>query len=344
MIELQRDALTFSFPDVHPEARLSIDFQRTLRIPDDGDDYPLPPGLGRFPTRLVDDFSKEVPRTWLQHGGVMLPMYQSEALWLNFECGWVEMRRAQYPFAVKIAAGKINAVTGEDWSDRLQRRSQDYLVAPEQPWLDGFCVEKGFIRQFVAMPLGSGYSAEEQLTGEAEFGGLQVIVYPMKREVFERRFPKRQERIGDASALYRHVEMAPTCGIADMGLAPGGRMHQEIYEDPFSFDDWDRGHTSRCFVHLANSLVWRAITGSDPPSVPPTAKEYKKAGLPWFDYYDDKAVALGGSKKLDGLDSVAVLGEKKGDVPLPENESVTPEHILNLRSGLKPGQVREGGF
>jgi hypothetical protein len=43
-------------------------------------------------------------------------------------------------------------------------------VAPKHPWLDGYCVEKGVIRQFVAIPLGEGYSLEEQLTGEAEFG------------------------------------------------------------------------------------------------------------------------------------------------------------------------------
>jgi hypothetical protein len=39
------------------------------------------------------------------------------------------------------------------------------------------------------MPLGSGYSAEEQITGEAEHGGIQIVVYPMKQEVFEKRFP-----------------------------------------------------------------------------------------------------------------------------------------------------------
>jgi len=27
----------------------AVSFQRTLRIPDDGGVYPLPPGLGRFP-------------------------------------------------------------------------------------------------------------------------------------------------------------------------------------------------------------------------------------------------------------------------------------------------------
>ena len=55
MIELKKDKLVFSFPEVHPSAKVSISFQRTLRIPDDGDDYPLPPSLGEFPMAHVDD-------------------------------------------------------------------------------------------------------------------------------------------------------------------------------------------------------------------------------------------------------------------------------------------------
>ena len=77
--------------------------------------------------------------------------------------------------ALRVAAGKIDAVTGKEWSPGLHKRPQDYLLIPEQPWLDGYCVEEGVIRQFVAMPLGAGYTAEEQLTGEAEHGGLQRV-------------------------------------------------------------------------------------------------------------------------------------------------------------------------
>lgn len=58
------------------------------------------------------------------------------------------------------------------------------MSIPDQPRLDGFCVEKGVIRQFVAMPLGSGYSAEEQLTGKAEHGGIQLLVHPLKKEAY----------------------------------------------------------------------------------------------------------------------------------------------------------------
>ena len=119
MVELIGDTLVFSFPDVHPRARLTVTFQRTLRIPDNGKTYPLPPGLGAFPLKHVDDFAREVPPDWAAHGGVMLPMYQSEALWLRFKSDWIAGNGTEYPFAVKIAAGKINAVTGQPWSNGL---------------------------------------------------------------------------------------------------------------------------------------------------------------------------------------------------------------------------------
>ena len=188
---------------------------------------------------------------------------------------------------------------------------------------------------------GAGYTAEEQIKGAAEHGGLQIQVYPMKREVFERRFPKVER---DIAGLRDDRLMEPmTCAAPDMGLAPGGKMEQEIYEDPFDINDWDLEHTSRCFVHIANSLVWRVITGQNPPTPPPTSKEYNDAGLPWFDYYSD-GKALKGSKKLKGMKSVAEMGKQKGDVPLPENETVTPETVVHLRAKLAKGQVREGVF
>ena len=338
MIELKSDALVVSFPEVHPEARLRVAFQRTLRIPDDRRDYPLPPGLGRFPVRHVDDFAARVPGAWMEHGGVMLPMYQSEAMWIAFTGEHVR-DQGTYPFAVKIAAGKIDAVTGEAWNAGVHR-PQDYAVVPEQPWLDGFCVEKGIIRQFVAMPLGSGYSAEEQISGKAEHGGLQVVAYPMKREVFERRFPK-QNVMRNLELLQEESLGCSAPAACSMGLAPGGRMRQEIAEDPFELSDWDMGHSSRCFVHICNSMVWRAITGSLPPAPPPTAKEYTRAGLPWFEYYRE-GPAVGGSAILQKLKSVLEMGKSKGEVALPENESVVVKQVKAIKA--RPGQVREGSF
>lgn len=109
-------------------------------------------------------------------------------------------------------------------------------------------------------------------------------------------------------------------------------MRQEIYEDEYGFDDWDTSNPSRCFVHILNSTQWEASTGEPVPGEPPSAQQYSIAGLPWFDYYDDKLQVLKGSKKLAGLDSVAAKGVKLGEKPLPENDPVQPAKVLPLAS------------
>jgi len=180
MVELIGDTLRVSFPEIHPKARCEIIFQRTLRIPDDGKAHLLPASLGSFP--LFDVANYPVSDEWKRHGGVFLPMHQSEAMWLRFSM------LGDYPFAVKVAAGKINAVTGSAWDEAILATPQDYMVIPQQPWLDGFCVEKGVVRQFVAAPLGEGHTVEEQMTGNAEWGGLQLTFYPMKAAEYRARF------------------------------------------------------------------------------------------------------------------------------------------------------------
>ncbi len=332
MIELNRDQLIFSFPEVHPDAKLTITFQQTLRVPDDGFKYPLPVGLGRFPIRHVDDFAQRVPEKWMEHGGVMLPMYQSEAMWLNFSPNYVGSR-GQYPFAIRVLTGKIDAITGEPYSAGLSKNPQNYVMAPGQPWLDGFCVGKGVVRQFVAMPLGEGYTAEEQITGSDEHGGLQLVVYPMKKEAFEKYCPENNYRM-------KHRMSCSTAIDFEMGVAPGGQIAQQIYADRFDPEDWDEA-SSRCFVHIVNSKVWRQVTLTPPPMKPPTAKQYTKAGLPWFSYYDDQLTELDSTEPLERLLSVNTLKRLWTGKQLDGNKSCDPKVVIPLRKGLRKNQVRE---
>src|SRR5687768_3054288 len=128
----------------------------------------------------------------------------------------------------------------------------------------------------------------------------------MKREVFERRFPIRpRATLGGFPAPFAKMKRA--CNAVDMGLAPGGRMKQEIYADPYELDDWDLSQSSRCFVHITNTLAWQAITGQGAPHRPPSAAEYSRHGFPWFDYYDESP-AVQGSGILGKLKSVLSLG------------------------------------
>ena len=120
-------------------------------------------------------------------------------------------------------------------------------------------------------------------------------------------------------------------------------MKQEIYADPYGLDAWDQRHVSRCFVTIAIAQQWQAITGEKIPTEMPTASQYTRAGLPWFDYYGGDAEALKGSEALSSMKSVTAMAEAKGAAALEGNESVFPSVIRTIGSN---GQnvVREAKF
>jgi hypothetical protein len=405
MLELKNESLVFRFPEVHKDAVLTVTLVRTLRIPDDGKKYPLPPGLGRFPGRHVDDYAGRVPEKWSKHGGVIVPMYQSEALWLQFSCGHSSEHGRPWPFAIRVATGKTSAVTGKQWKKEM--RESDYLVAPEQKWLDGYVVAEGVVRQFVAAPLGQGFTAEEQITGKAEFGGLQIEARPMTLEAFERRWPKRppipvrsvpmpqsklsrrsrgvsdpriggtvytscsiptssgfnldtlsettyatnysadsinclslEESMRKRPEMYGKTSATLAASVSELGLAPGGTMEQQVFSDPYGIGDWSKDHKGRCFVHLLNSMSWRAVTGENPPTVPFTAADYSSKNYPWYEHYRDDLKAEGGTSKTASLKGVVQLEKEKGVKILPENETATVASVLKV--GPAPRAVRDG--
>ena len=338
MLTLRNDQLRFTFPDIHPLAGCHLTFHRTLRVPDDGHVYPLPPGLGKFALRLVDDYAERLPETWRRHGGVFMPLYQSEALWLGFDAPLIpETLGLCFPCAIKVAAGKINAISGQPWHHGLAADPQDYVVTPDQEWLDGFNVGQGRIRQFVAMPLGAGYTVEEQLTGMADHGGLQLAVYPLKADRFQYLLEEsRRER--ERVMRSRRQESRIQYGI-DFGLSNGGLLRQVIEKDPYGLDAWDQERVVRCFVHLLNSEQYLAVTGEPYPRRPFSARDYAQHGLPWFHAYSD-GEALDGVTPLTDLPGLAALTQAKTGLPLADNGPLGP---LNVRT-LGETPVRQEPF
>ena len=300
----------------------SLTFQRTLRIPDDGRTYPLPPGLGRFPVRRVADYAARVPESWREHGGVFIPMYQREAMWLHFDAPYWR------PCAVQIGVGKINAISGKALEPRLSQRRQDYVVCPDQPWLDGIKAGEGFIRQFVAMPLGMGYTVEGQLTGDEEFGGLQITVFDPKPGRFPDEPPK--ERV-----IAHDMVMCCAAPGTAMGLAAGGRMRQSIYPDRHGIDTWDESNTGRVYVHIVNSLAYREITGERAPESPISARTYTQYGYPWFTLYDEERGDIALSEELAGVKSVKQMDESKGFAPQQDDDPVPVPQGQVIEIGTK---------
>jgi hypothetical protein len=303
--------------------RFSVSFERTLRIPQDDRLYPLPPGLGRFPVHRVEDCPDRVPATWHEQGGVFIPMYQREALWLGF--GGAPWK----PNAVKIAVGGINAISGEAWNEALHEAPQDYVVCPDQPWLDGINAGAGFIRQFVAMPLGLGYTVEAQVSGVEEVGGIQILVYEPKPGIFPDAPPPRRAsegRTGTAPA------MTPT---GEMGLGAGGKIKQKVYPDPYGIDTWDPENYGRAFVYIVNSEQYRRVTGLEPPPTPVSVQTYIEHGLPWFDLYDEALGDVPAPKKLEKVETVreSETGEGGTTKEIEVSVDVPESRIKKLRQG-----------
>lgn len=287
---------------------VTVSFQRTLRIPETGV-HPLPPGLGRFPLRRVGDYPDTAPAEWLARGGVMLPVYQREAMWLSFDAG--------EPAALQIGTGKVCAVSGEAWQDRLVGKPQNYVALPDQPWLDGINAGDGFIRQFVAVPLGSGATVEGQLTGEEKHGGVQLRAVGLTAAALR----TWRERPVNPDVCYDLCVGAP-----DMGLGAGGRMRQEVYADSRPMTDYDEDRSWRVFVHLCSAAQWTAITGEVPPPTPVNRDVYVQAGLPWFDYYDADREDLPASEQLATVKPTNTFyGE---DAPFPP---VKPGTVVTLK-------------
>ena len=341
------------FDEIIVGRHAKISFNRTLRIPEDGKTYPLPAGMGRLPIHRVEDYADKVPESWLKEGGYFIPLYQSEALFLEFE------GLAWHPAIAKVCVGRINAISGESYSENLSNHKQDYVVIPDQRWLDGINSGNGLVRQFVAMPLGKGYTIEAQMSDEEVHGGFQLLVLDAVDGRFSDRDPAIDiliEKIKEARSqglfndhflnqkekdLYllhfgRAVEtrpkppqgeirfsVAPSSDFrgtdfrfeepSSMGIAAGGRIKQMIIEDPHGIDSWDSSRKRVLTIHLVNSLSYKKITGKAPPLLPVTKNEYESGGIPWFTFYDEKIPKVAGSSLFKRILGVSEIAIRRGE-------------------------------
>lgn len=299
--------------------RFALNFQRTLRLPDDGRVYPLPPGLGPFPIYRVNDYLDNVPPVMREKGGVFIPMYQREAMWLAFEAA------SWKPNVAQIASGVINVLTGKTFAAGLHADPQDYIICPDQPWLDGFNAGEGIIRQFVAMPLGSGYSVEAQLSDRAEVGGLTVRVYEPRPGIFPDQPPVEPECERGAAGTY-----LPSPAATLMGMAAGGKMEQKIYPDKYGFATWDQENYGEVFIHLVNSFEFESITGEPPPPTPVDAAVYNDFRLPWFSLYDEMEKYIPAAGELKHIKSIQELDEARGKEGADASLKIDPQQVKKL--------------
>jgi hypothetical protein len=242
-------------------------------------------------------------------------MRRAEALWLGFEAPWWK------PHALKIGIGGIDAVSGDTFEPAtLAAEPQDYVVVPDQPWLDGINAGDGFIRQFVAVPLGEGLMVEAQLTGVEEQGGLTLSLFSPRPGRFPDEPPERE----------MHGPPDVVACAAPMGLGAGGRMRQEIYADEYGIETWEAEPTSTVHIDLVDALAFEALTGLAAPAPVVDADTYTQFGLPWFDLLEPTREDIQAAERLASVRSIADLEERREQrLPIPDVQVV---RLLRLRT------------
>lgn len=349
--------LIFSFPE-SGNAKASISLQKTIRVPDDGKDHPLPPSLGSF-------------NYFLHDGKKVLPVGDDEALWFNFSNSNKDL-----PVAIKILTGGINAITGEkeDNANRcilkknnpVTKSGQNYLVVPGQPWLDGFKgKDENVVRQFVAVKLGQNRSVEEKLEG-TQFGGIQIIVIPPSQKMVEKameaarireeqrrrdlkkwleRRPGKTEKDYNnrchpryfheksmmAQSMFSNCESVALSADMNMGVGAGGKITQEIMESEYKPNDFDSSKAQYANLDLKHSLEFALLMKSKLPPQIPTFDQWNNAGLPWFSIASnpDKAVKIDADSRLAALDKTGNLSALKPEQPTTQVQS---NQVINLVS------------
>jgi hypothetical protein len=180
------------------------------------------------------------------------------------------------------------------------------------------------VRQFVAMPLGQGYTVEAQLTGQEQFGGIQVQVYDPQAGLFPDE-PSPPPPVDALPGVFSGAFLggrvdAPLSAMAgapqmDMGLAAGGEITQKVYPDSRGLATWDTSHHGKLQVFIVNIARYMQITGELPPTTPVDAQTYTRYGFPWFELYDEDLSDITPSQALAGVVSVADIDSAREEPP-----------------------------
>ncbi|KAL4740495.1 hypothetical protein BDV11DRAFT_204276 [Aspergillus similis] len=303
------------------DGRLELSFHRTLRMPDDEKIHPLPASRGLFPLYNVNAFASQLPERITKRGGIFFPMWQREALWIQFN-----HRGGNTHYAIRVNIGHINSVSGLDIYEVSDK--QDYLVVPGQQWLDG-----------IAAAVGSGYTVEGQVSGKEKFGGIQIEVIP-SYEHGTHTFSYSTEQ-GHVKYAAEHdtpsdyalkdgdkVTMAPKpstfmgqarlCDFLDDGESLEeieslwGKLMQDIVQDSYPKGVWDTARTRLLDIHILQPSDFEAVTHIVPPRTPITTEDYIKAGIPFYAVEEDPDRRLDGSATLAGVKSISAMDEEIG--------------------------------
>lgn len=250
--------VSFADNEIQVGESLTIAFEATLRIPEDGEHYVVPSGLAPLPFYRTEDFADRVPVRWKKRSGIMIPLHPWEATWICLSS------RSWRPNAIKVRVGNLNGLTGRRYRSRLSAKPQDYLVCPQEPWIDRVHLGRQGLRQLIA-PAYAGHVAHSR---------IQLAVF----EPGAGRFPEGTPH--DDSAAH---QLYLTDNRAPRALCLGARwpVSEWIQPDPYGIETWDQDCVTLLDVYVMDSASFHEVTGKEPPASPISRRDYESFKIPW---------------------------------------------------------------
>jgi len=183
------DGYATNGPYVELGGMARVVLRKCARVPTDGLSHPLPSKGPHFPIFDVSEFTSEADNTTsllpagLADGTALIPMYQKEALWMDFN--------VREPVALKCVCNGNNVLTGQTdvpllmkikkshiWPPNAQ---QNYMILPQQRWLGNRNAGEGQMAQFVPAPLDDASAADAQMSGAAS-NAIKISAFPLLKQ------------------------------------------------------------------------------------------------------------------------------------------------------------------
>lgn len=114
-----------------------------------------------------------------------------------------------------------------------------------------------------------------------------------------------------------------------MGIAAGGQITQKIYPDYNDVAVYDTSLCARVFINICNSRSWTTITGLEMPSTPIDIWAYQRAGIPWFNLYDEPKGHVNQSDALARCKDIYEIGNDDAD--LADGFDAMSSNVVSLK-------------
>ena len=207
----------------------------------------------------------------------LMPMNASDPFLIRFT--------ANYPFALKLTVGNLDAVTAETPLAGLQKEPRNYLVVSGELMAGRGVKERSFV-----LTLDTGCVVTSEFFAGQKIGRIDLQICPLHMESYFSEGvahsipPTLREYFAwfvyGPSLNARWAEMErmdkrqrSECLTDEFGAILLGRKFEDEFDpqlieeltDLREVADWDQTHSKCCSVHVCNSSVWRQITGTNPP-------------------------------------------------------------------------------